>query len=94
VLPATAAPSTVTAGDWHRVALEGVTPRSVGLATRRRSLLSAPGRAVAEVLRRMVAEQGRSNPGVVPASAPEAPPGAGTIPSDQPSTAMEQRLRG
>ena len=30
VLPATAAPPTVTAGPWQRVGIAGVTPRSVG----------------------------------------------------------------
>jgi LysR family hydrogen peroxide-inducible transcriptional activator len=83
VLPVTAAPPSVTAGPWHRVALDGVTPRSVGLVTRRRSLISAPARAVGEVLRRVVAEQGQRHPGVVPAAAPDGPPNAGTIAHDR-----------
>jgi DNA-binding transcriptional LysR family regulator len=95
VLPATAAPRTITAGPWKRVDLEGVTARSVGLATRRRSLISAPGRAVADVLRRLVADEGRSHPGVHPAA-----PASGrrsstsTIPPDDSTTPREQRLRG
>ena len=94
VLPATAAPPTVTAGPWKRVGISGVTPRSVGLATRRRSLVSAPGRAVGDVLRRIVADEGRSHPGVLPAAAPAGPSGTGTIAPDESTTSREQRLRG
>jgi LysR family hydrogen peroxide-inducible transcriptional activator len=83
VLPTTAAPPSVTAGPWHRVDVDGVSPRSVGLATRKRSLISAPARAVGEVLRRLVADQGERHTGVVPAAASGGPPDAGTIPADQ-----------
>jgi LysR family hydrogen peroxide-inducible transcriptional activator len=64
VLPATAAPPTIADGPWRRIEIRGVSPRSVGLATRRRSLLSAPGRAVRDVLRQVVGDQGASHPGV------------------------------
>ena len=70
VLPATAAPATL-AGPWRRIEVTGLTPRSVGLATRRRALLSAPGRAVRDVLRAVVAAEGSAHPGVhVPTRAP------------------------
>ncbi len=54
VLPATAAP------DWiemscHRVPVEGLAPRSVGLAVPRRGRLSAPARAVREAIGELVA---------------------------------------
>ncbi len=54
VLPATAAP------DWietscHRVRVEGLAPRSVGLAVPRRGRLSAPARAVREAIGELVA---------------------------------------
>jgi LysR family hydrogen peroxide-inducible transcriptional activator len=95
VLPATAAPHTVTAGAWHRVALEGVTPRSVGLATQRRSLISAPARAVGDVLRRIVAEEGRGHPGVLPAagSTHRRPPVRSPVVPQDRRPRQEQRLR-
>lgn len=68
VLPATAAPLTLAAGPWKRVRIAEVTPRSVGLATRRRALLSAPGQAVREVLRRVVRDEVAAHPGVRPSS--------------------------
>ena len=49
VVPATAAPHWL-AGAWVRVAVDGLTRRSVGLARRRRGLLSAPARALHEVV--------------------------------------------
>jgi LysR family hydrogen peroxide-inducible transcriptional activator len=83
VLPTTAAPPSVTAGPWHRVDVDGVTPRLVGIATRRRSLISAPARAVGEVLRRLVADQAQRPPGVMPAAASGGRPNAGTIAANQ-----------
>lgn len=64
VLPATAAPPTMAEGPWRRVAVADLTPRSVGIAVRRRALLSSPARAVREVLREVVAEEGPLHPGV------------------------------
>lgn len=47
IVPASAAPGGVS-GDWRRVAVTGVPGRSVGLVRRRRALLSAAQRVVAE----------------------------------------------
>jgi DNA-binding transcriptional LysR family regulator len=63
VLPATAAPDPQP-GSWQLVAINGLTPRSVGVATRRRSLLSAPARAVHDLLRRVVTAEGARHPGL------------------------------
>ncbi len=57
LVPASAAPSWLD-GEWVRVAVDGLAPRIVGLATPRRSPPSAPTRTLAEVIRRMVAAAG------------------------------------
>ncbi|MCP5026814.1 MAG: LysR family transcriptional regulator [Actinomycetia bacterium] len=49
VLPASAAPGWV-GGDWKRVTIDGLTPRSVVLARRRRGLLSKAAGAVADLI--------------------------------------------
>jgi DNA-binding transcriptional LysR family regulator len=54
VVPATAAPPS-TGSACRRVAVEGLQPRSVGLATPRRGRLSAPARAVRDAIRLVVA---------------------------------------
>jgi DNA-binding transcriptional LysR family regulator len=51
ILPASAVPPNATA--WHET-IHGVTPRSVGLVQRRRAVLSAPSRALRDVLVRVV----------------------------------------
>jgi LysR family hydrogen peroxide-inducible transcriptional activator len=57
-------------GTWATVPLEGTTPRGVGLATPRRGRLSAPARATADVLRRVITADVPSRPGLrLPASA-------------------------
>jgi DNA-binding transcriptional LysR family regulator len=53
ILPASAAPGWI-GGDWKRVPIDGLVSRTVGLTWRRRGLLSAPARAVREVLRDVV----------------------------------------
>jgi DNA-binding transcriptional LysR family regulator len=63
ILPATAAPSWLE-GRWRRVEVDGITPRSVGLATRRRVLLSAPGRAVHAVLLDVIAAEAPKHRGL------------------------------
>ncbi|CAN5859509.1 LysR substrate-binding domain-containing protein [soil metagenome] len=65
VLPASAAPASVT-GDWRRVHVEGLARRSVGLASPRRGLPSAPARALREVLTRVVADEVPGQPGLHP----------------------------
>jgi len=63
LLPASAAPGGLT-GEWRRIPVDGLEGRSVGLATRRRGLLSAPARALREVLRTVVRREGPSQPGI------------------------------
>lgn len=65
LLPASAAPGWV-GGDWKRIPVVGLPGRSVGLARRRRGLLSAPARALREVLRTVIAERAPRQPGVHP----------------------------
>lgn len=63
ILPATAIPNWQQ-GECRRVALKGIPRRQVGLAARRRGLRAPPVRALSEVLRRVIAEQGEDQPGV------------------------------
>jgi DNA-binding transcriptional LysR family regulator len=55
VLPATAAPPWMDA-TCRRVAVDGLLPRSVGLARNQRGRLSAPARAVQEAIREIVGD--------------------------------------
>jgi LysR family hydrogen peroxide-inducible transcriptional activator len=66
ILPASAAPSWV-GGEWKRVPVDGLTGRSVGLASLRRGMLSAPARALREVLRDLIATEAPNQPGIHPA---------------------------
>jgi LysR family hydrogen peroxide-inducible transcriptional activator len=66
ILPASAAPSWV-GGEWRRVPVDGLIGRSVGLASLRRGMLSAPARALREVLRDLVATEAPNQPGIHPA---------------------------
>jgi molybdate transport repressor ModE-like protein len=54
MVPATAAPPWIEIA-CRRIAIDGLTPRSVGLAVPRRGRLSAPARAVRSVIRELVA---------------------------------------
>jgi LysR family hydrogen peroxide-inducible transcriptional activator len=63
LLPASAVPVWL-GGDWRRVAVDGLVGRSVGLATRRQGLLSAPARALREVLRQVVTDRAAHQPGI------------------------------
>jgi DNA-binding transcriptional LysR family regulator len=67
IVPATAAPDWL-AGSWHRVAVDGLARRSVGLARRSRGLLPAPARALRERVIEVVAAQGPGTEGVHPAT--------------------------
>lgn len=66
LVPASAAPSWLT-GDWKRVAVEGLSPRIVGLATRRRTSPSASTRTLADLIRRTVASEGPAQGLITPA---------------------------
>jgi DNA-binding transcriptional LysR family regulator len=63
MVPATAAPAWMGAA-CRRVTVNGLTPRSVGLASPRRARLSAPARVVRDVVRDLVAAT--EQPGVHP----------------------------
>lgn len=63
VLPATAAPIPPPRG-WRRLEITGLGPRTVGLATSRRTRPSAPARAVVDAVRRLLATEGPGRPGV------------------------------
>jgi DNA-binding transcriptional LysR family regulator len=66
VLPATAIPRWLTAGEWRVVPLPDLPRRSVALGCRKRGLASAPSRVVQEVIRDVVADQAEAHPGVHP----------------------------
>jgi len=68
VVPATAAPRWLE-GPWVRVAVDGLARRSVGVAWRRRGLLSAPARALRETIRVVVEEERDSLEGIHPPAA-------------------------
>lgn len=67
ILPASAVSTRPDLG-WHTAPVAGLPGRAVGLATRRQALLSAPARALADVLRDVVASQGEHRPGIHPAA--------------------------
>jgi LysR family hydrogen peroxide-inducible transcriptional activator len=67
LVPASAAPSWLE-GDWKRVNVEGLSPRIVGLATPRRTPPSAPTRALADLIRRIVAAEGPAQAVISPAT--------------------------
>jgi LysR family hydrogen peroxide-inducible transcriptional activator len=67
ILPASAVSARSDLG-WHTAPVEGLPGRAVGLATRRQALLSAPARALADVLRDVVSSRGERQPGIHPAS--------------------------
>lgn len=66
ILPASAAPSFVGGADWVRVPVDGLDRRAVGLARRRRGMLSAPARAVREVLHEVVRDAAPQQSGIHP----------------------------
>jgi DNA-binding transcriptional LysR family regulator len=71
LLPASAAPNWV-GGDWQRVMVDGIDSRSVGLARRRRGLLSAPARALRQVIREVIEIEAAAQPGVHATVEPDA----------------------
>lgn len=66
IVPASAAPAGV-GGDWRRIPIDGVPGRSVGLARRRRSMLSPAQRVVAESIGEVVAAEAGDQSGIYPA---------------------------
>ncbi|CAN5843212.1 LysR substrate-binding domain-containing protein [soil metagenome] len=74
-----------TDGSWRTIALDGTTPRAVGMATPRRVRLAAPARAAAELLRSVVAADVPHRRGLRLVAAPGPPAGvASTIGSPPP----------
>lgn len=67
IVPASAAPAGV-GGDWRRIPIDGVPGRSVGLARRRRSMLSPAQRVVAQSIADVVAAEAGEQSGIYPAS--------------------------
>ena len=65
IVPASAAPGGV-GGDWRRVQVTGVPGRSVGLVRRRRGLLSAAQRVVADGIRSVVTDDEVAPTGIRP----------------------------
>lgn len=75
VLPASAVPP-LPPGAVTRiqvVTVEGLQPRTVGLAQRRRGLLSSPAAAVRELLLEVIVGRGADQPGIHPLVTPEGP---------------------
>ncbi len=64
VLPASAVLLDEATGPWRRIHLTGCTPRSVGLGVHRRGGLSAPARAVRDVLVEVVRREAPQYPGL------------------------------
>jgi DNA-binding transcriptional LysR family regulator len=67
VLPSSAMPPVPPGVEptWKVIAVDGLQPRSVGLAQRRRGLLSSPAAAVRELLLQVVREHAGEQPGLV-----------------------------
>ena len=63
IAPASAAPAGIT-GGWEAIRVDGLPPRHVGLAQRKRSLLSAPSRAFIEVLHSAITDLASSQPDI------------------------------
>lgn len=69
VVPASAAPAGVgVGGDWRRIPVRGVPGRAVGLIRRRRGMLSAAQRAVAQTIAELASQSTRVPPGIHPRS--------------------------
>lgn len=69
ILPATAAPSSVT-GPWRRLPMPGLGRRTVGLATRRRGMPSAASEAAADLIAAVIASNAKPTAGIHPIVAP------------------------
>lgn len=71
VVPASAVPGRTNL-EWRQIPLDGLERRSVGLATRRRGLPSAPARAITDVLRHVIESEGADEAGIYPCLPPTA----------------------
>ena len=66
IVPTTAIPRWIPTGPWRRIPVDGLAPRSVGLARRRRALLAAPSRAFRDVLLEVIAKHAADTDGLHP----------------------------
>ncbi len=66
ILPATAIPQWLPQGLWKPIAVNGLPRRRVGVAVRRRGLPAAPARALRDVLREVIRDAVKTQPGVYP----------------------------
>lgn len=66
ILPATAIPQWLPQGLWRPIAVSGLPRRRVGIAMRRRGLPAAPARALRDMLRDVIDDATRTQPGVHP----------------------------
>lgn len=66
ILPASAAPARPASAGWTKTPISGVPQRSVGLARRRRGLLSAAERALIEVLIDVIGNEAPVDGGIHP----------------------------
>jgi DNA-binding transcriptional LysR family regulator len=90
ILPASAAPGWV-GGEWRKMPIDGLEGRSVGIAWRRRGLLSAPARAVGVVIREVVAAEAPGQSGIHPAASVRAESPAGVDPPAKPVSKRKVR---
>jgi LysR family hydrogen peroxide-inducible transcriptional activator len=65
LLPASAAPGWV-GGEWRKIPVENVVGRTVGIARRRKGLLSAPARALRDIVIHIVAATAGEQAGIHP----------------------------
>jgi DNA-binding transcriptional LysR family regulator len=63
ILPATAAPGWV-GGPWARIPVEGLSRRTVGLATRRRGMPTVASQTTETVVRQIIAKRAPEVPGL------------------------------
>jgi DNA-binding transcriptional LysR family regulator len=65
IVPVTAIPAWAARGDWQVLSLPQMGRRTVGLAMRRRGMLSAPATAARDILRQVVRDRAPEMDGVV-----------------------------
>lgn len=70
ILPASAVSRRQDLG-WRTTPVEGLPGRAVGLGTRRQGLLSAPARALRDVLHDVITERAADQPGIHPHATPD-----------------------
>ncbi len=63
IVPATAAPGSI-GGEWVRIEVDGLGRRTVGLATRRRAMLSVAAQTTANVVQHIITHEGPALMGI------------------------------